>query len=80
MISDKTKVRIMPDSDSKLSLSVQMFTVSDWAVVGSEILAISWLRDMTDHMLLPNQSAFADFHNMSDVTSEEVFAADYDKP
>ncbi len=36
---------------------------------------MSWLRDMTDHTLLPDQSV-AIFYDVRDVTGEEVLATD----
>ncbi len=37
-------------SDYKIFLSVKMFTLSDKVIKESKILAVSWPRDMTDHV------------------------------
>ncbi len=50
-----------------------MFTVSDWAIKESEILAVSWPRNMTDYTSLPDQFAV---HDVCEVTSKEALATD----
>ncbi len=69
--------QLMPRSDDEIFLSVKMFTVSGYVIIESKILPVLWLRDMTDYMFLPDQSAFAVFHDMGDVTGKEALATDF---